>query len=96
MGKAAAEGADVVWLTSDNPRSEAPADIIADMRSGVHGEAHECIDRTQAIRQALSQALAQDLVLVAGKGHETYQEIDGRQLPFDDRQVVSQALKELG
>jgi len=96
MGAAAEQGADVVWLTSDNPRSEAPADIIADMRKGIRTQVHECIDRGQAIREALSQACAQDVVLVAGKGHETCQEIDGQLLPFDDRQVVAEALEELG
>jgi len=93
MGKAAVQGADLVWFTSDNPRSEAPADIIAAMRAGVSGDVHECVDRAQAIREALSVAAAADVVLVAGKGHETYQEIGGRRLPFDDRRVVAEVLE---
>ena len=101
MGAAAVSGADQVWLTSDNPRSEQPAAIVADMRAGLQtgtetGTVFECLDRADAIRQAVSQAEPLDVVLVAGKGHEAFQEIDGQYLPFDDRQVVANVLQELG
>ena len=97
MGAAAVAGADLVWLTSDNPRSEEPAAIIADMRQGTQaGAVFECLDRAEAIRQAVGQAEPLDVVLVAGKGHEAFQEVDGQYLPFDDRQVVADVLQELG
>ena len=101
MGAAAANGADLVWLTSDNPRSEPAADIIAAMRSGIDGDSddgsiHTCVDRKRAIHQALVEADPADVVLVAGKGQEDYQEIEGQRLPFDDRLVVQQLLQELG
>ena len=97
MGAAAVAGADLVWLTSDNPRSEPAAAIVADMRKGIQtGTVYECLDRAEAIRQAICQAEPVDVVLVAGKGHEAFQEIDGQRLPFDDRHVVADVLRELG
>ncbi len=102
MGAVAATGADVVWLTSDNPRSEEPGQIIAQMRAGAVGENPglatkiiECVDRAAAIRAALTAATPKDVVLIAGKGHENYQEIAGKKYPFDDRLVVTQILEEL-
>lgn len=98
MGAAAAHGSDQVWLTSDNPRSESAADIIAAMQAGIAAAdniaVHICEDRKEAIRYALAAAKRADVVLVAGKGHEDYQEIDGQRLPFDDRLVVQQTLQE--
>jgi UDP-N-acetylmuramoyl-L-alanyl-D-glutamate--2,6-diaminopimelate ligase len=96
MAAAAERGADVIWLTSDNPRSEAPGAIIADMRTGLSGRArvHEEADRHAAIAGALAEAGAEDLVLVAGKGHEEYQEIGGVRRPFSDRAVVAELLRE--
>jgi len=96
MAAAAERGADVIWLTSDNPRSEAPGTIIADMRTGLSGRArvHEETDRRAAIAGALAEAGAEDLVLVAGKGHEEYQEIGGVRSPFSDRAVVAELLRE--
>jgi len=90
MGRACAEGADVVVVTSDNPRSEKPEDIIAEIMAGVpHGTAaHIEADRRAAIRLALSLAREDDVVLVAGKGHESFQELAGRAFPFDDRHVI--------
>ena len=96
MARAAAEGADELWITSDNPRSE-PADaIIADMRPGVQAAVdagfslvvNEVVDRREAIESAVAGAAAGDLVAIAGKGHEDYQEVAGRRLPFSDRELA--------
>jgi UDP-N-acetylmuramoyl-L-alanyl-D-glutamate--2,6-diaminopimelate ligase len=94
MAAAAERTSDVLWLTSDNPRSEAPAAIIADMRAGLTGRAcvHEEADRRAAISGALAAARPDDLVVVAGKGHEDYQEIAGVRRPFSDRVIVAELL----
>jgi hypothetical protein len=81
MGEVAARGADAVILTSDNPRDEDPQAILADIAAARRGRA-SIADRAEAIRAALAEADARDVVLIAGKGHETYQEIAGRRLPF--------------
>lgn len=92
MAAAAEQGADTVWLTSDNPRSEDPSAIIKDMVAGLSGtgDVRQCVDRADAINQAFAEADADDLLLVAGKGHEDYQEIGGQRLPFSDRDLVVQ------
>ncbi|MEY5028157.1 MAG: UDP-N-acetylmuramoyl-L-alanyl-D-glutamate--2,6-diaminopimelate ligase [Pseudomonadota bacterium] len=94
MGGVAERGADVVVLTSDNPRSESAADILEQVRAGwQRGEPLALIeDRAAAIRFAISQASAQDVVLVAGKGHETTQEMAGVFHPFSDTEHIAQAL----
>jgi UDP-N-acetylmuramoyl-L-alanyl-D-glutamate--2,6-diaminopimelate ligase len=96
MAKAACELSDSVILTSDNPRSEAPEDILADMQKGVPITAAAKVltiaDRRQAIRTACHLAQPGDLVLVAGKGHEKYQEIQGEKYPFDDKEELRAAL----
>ncbi len=92
MAAVAAAGADLVVLTNDNPRGEDPARILADIRAGIPPEAAgrftEVPDRRRAIRKILGAARRGDVVLIAGKGHETGQEIAGRVLPFDDREEV--------
>jgi UDP-N-acetylmuramoyl-L-alanyl-D-glutamate--2,6-diaminopimelate ligase len=101
MGKEAALGSDVVILTSDNPRSEDASVIAAQTEAGItecgmtplnsNGarQGYEVIiDRRRAIARALEIMGADDILLVAGKGHETYQEISGVRYPFDDRKVV--------
>tara|TARA_Y100000031_G_scaffold106999_1_gene117819 strand:+ start:74 stop:625 length:552 start_codon:yes stop_codon:yes gene_type:complete len=90
MARAAELGADVVWLTSDNPRSEDPAHIIDDMRAGLGGTGcvHECIDRRDAIQRAVTASVAGDVVLIAGKGHEDYQEVSGGRYAYSDRDVA--------
>jgi UDP-N-acetylmuramoyl-L-alanyl-D-glutamate--2,6-diaminopimelate ligase len=90
MAMAAERHADELWLTSDNPRSEPAEAIIAGMRPGLSGRvpAYEHPDRRDAIERAIAGAGPDDLVLVAGKGHEDYQEIGGRRLPFSDRDLV--------
>ena len=90
MGRVASREADVIVLTSDNPRSEEPAAIIEEIREGIEVPSHVTVieDRAEAIHVALSGAEPGDVVLVAGKGHENFQEFANRTLPFDDRQVV--------
>ncbi len=99
MGQCAAHAADLTWFTADNPRSEAATDIIDDMQAGLSAAARSkvrvCADRAQAIRAAIAAAGSEDVVLVAGKGHEDYQEIGRQRVPFDDRRVVAQVLEEL-
>ena len=84
-------------ITSDNPRTEDPMDIIADMRAGLTDEQAAATltipDRAEAIRLAVQLAAPGDVSLVAGKGHETYQIIGTERLPFDDRAILSQALQ---
>ncbi|WP_271219238.1 UDP-N-acetylmuramoyl-L-alanyl-D-glutamate--2,6-diaminopimelate ligase [Streptosporangium carneum] len=99
MGEAAARLADVAVLTSDNPRSEDPLRILAEMMDGVLSvpgdeRAHVIIepDRAAAIRLAIDRAGVGDVVVVAGKGHEQGQYVGGEVLPFDDRQVVAEAI----
>lgn len=95
MAAAAEAGADQLVLTSDNPRDEAPAAIIAAMAAGLKqaAQARVEVDRAQAIAQALREAEARDVVLIAGKGHEDYQEVRGRSLPFSDQAQALQALR---
>lgn len=95
MAQAASERAEVVIATSDNPRSEDPAAILDAMRPGLRADAHVVPDRAEAIRLALRLAVSGDVVLIAGKGHETTQEIAGVRHPFDDRAVAAAALREL-
>jgi UDP-N-acetylmuramoyl-L-alanyl-D-glutamate--2,6-diaminopimelate ligase len=94
MAQAASKHADVLWLTSDNPRSEDPQLIVREMRRGLSSSSgvHECVDRRAAIEQAIRQAEPGDLVVIAGKGHEDYQEIKGEKVPFSDREVVQSIL----
>jgi len=89
MGRIAAEAADAVIVTSDNPRSENPAAIAAAVAEGIVAEV--ILDRRTAIRRAINDARAGDTVVVAGKGHETYQIIGDDRLPFDDRDEVRSA-----
>jgi len=86
--------ADHVWVTSDNPRSEDPAQIVAEILAGFQRPqaVHVEYDRAQAIAGAIAAARAPDAVLIAGKGHETYQEIGGRRIPFDDAAHARSAL----
>jgi len=94
MGEAASRLADHVIVTSDNPRGEDPASIIAQVRAGVSGEAESIEDRQVAIFSAIHHAAPGDVVLLAGKGHETYQEIAGVRHPFSDIEVARAALAE--
>ncbi len=99
MGAAATSIADLSILTSDNPRSEDPAAILADMEPGaIQGRGRYVIepDRRTAIRIAVREASKGDVVVIAGKGHETYQDIATGRVPFDDRLVARTELLELG
>ena len=96
MGKVAADLADLVLVTSDNPRSEEPLAIIQDVLQGTGTDVEIDPDRRSAIRRVLAQAQAGDVVVIAGKGHEQGQEIGSEKLPFDDREVVREALREGG
>ncbi|MFD4428674.1 UDP-N-acetylmuramoyl-L-alanyl-D-glutamate--2,6-diaminopimelate ligase [Nocardia sp. NPDC058497] len=102
MGAAAARGADLLIVTDDNPRTEDPAAIRAAVVAGAHelpatdrGEIREIGDRAAAIAAAIAWARSGDVVLIAGKGHEAGQEIQGVKHPFDDREVVAAALETL-
>lgn len=94
MGQIAEEGADVVIVTSDNPRSEQPSTIIADITAEMTGQI-EITDRKEAILYALKIANTGDVILLAGKGHEHYQEIQKQRFPFDDRQIAQKLYSEL-
>ena len=96
MGDIAARFADQVIVTSDNPRGEDPLAIIADIKAGTADAGHVATiaDRREAIATALEKAGPDDIVLVAGKGHETCQEIAGQKLPFSDSQEILQVLEE--
>ena len=96
MGAIAARLAGQVVVTSDNPRSEDPAQILADIVAGLPaGAAHTAlVDRRAAIREAVLAASPADVILVAGKGHEDYQEIQGERLPFSDVEEARTALIE--
>src|SRR5438067_3898149 len=98
MGEAAGSLSNVVILTSDNPRTEDPNQILADAEEGIRktGKPYEKIpDRRKAIHHAIAQARAGDLVLIAGKGHEDYQIIGREVLHFDDKEVAPEALRDL-
>jgi UDP-N-acetylmuramoyl-L-alanyl-D-glutamate--2,6-diaminopimelate ligase len=99
MGLAATEGADLTVVTSDNPRSEDPSAIIAEIERGAAAGGGRYVvepDRRAAIRLALAEARGGDVVVVAGKGHESVQEFDDRSVPFDDRVVAREELEALG
>jgi UDP-N-acetylmuramoyl-L-alanyl-D-glutamate--2,6-diaminopimelate ligase len=98
MGQAAAQYADVSVVTSDNSRSERSEDIIQAIVGGMPGEAERVVepDRRQAIRQAVRMAQPGDVVLIAGKGHERYQDIGGVHYPFDDREEAQCAIHSRG
>jgi UDP-N-acetylmuramoyl-L-alanyl-D-glutamate--2,6-diaminopimelate ligase len=99
MGAVASRLSDVIVVTSDNPRSEPPEAILDEILLGVSGgrggERHVIVDRREAIARALELAQKGDAVVIAGKGHETYQELRDRQVPFDDRQVARELVTRL-
>jgi UDP-N-acetylmuramoyl-L-alanyl-D-glutamate--2,6-diaminopimelate ligase len=98
MGQAAGMGSDFVVATSDNPRSEDPLAILAEIEPSLKASGVKYIvepDRAAAIELALKEAKAGDVVLLAGKGHEKEQILAGRTIPFDDAQIALSALREL-
>ena len=98
MARSAEDHADVVCLTSDNPRNEDPKHILQHMLQGMQApnKAVQQLDRSLAIADTISQADDKDVVLIAGKGHETYQEVNGRKLPFSDADHALLALQNRG
>jgi len=102
MGRAAAEIADRIFVTSDNPRSEDPLAIVEQIRAGVESvpgaaeRTRTSVDRAEAVHEAIREARAGDVVVVAGKGHETTQTFDDRVETFDDREVARRALAAAG
>ncbi len=97
MAEISAKGSSKIILTSDNPRTEDPEKILDDMESGITPELKDKVlrikDRREAIKTAVMLADRNDVILVAGKGHETYQEINGVRSHFDDREELLAALK---
>jgi len=93
MGKVAAELADVAIVTSDNPRSEEPLAIIQDVLQGAGLDVEIDPDRRSAIARAVSLADDEDVIVIAGKGHEQGQDVAGVVSPFDDREVAREALR---
>jgi UDP-N-acetylmuramoyl-L-alanyl-D-glutamate--2,6-diaminopimelate ligase len=100
MAQVACDWSDKVILTSDNPRSEEPEQILKDMDAGVmpnnRRKALTIVDRREAIRTACHLAKPGDIIVVAGKGHEKYQDIKGVKHPFDDKQILTEMLREMG
>ena len=99
MGEVACSNSDKVIFTSDNPRTEDPQQILQDMETGLSTAARRkfisIADRKQAIKTAVKMAGPEDIVLIAGKGHEKYQEINGERMHFDDKEVLIEMFKEL-
>jgi len=93
MAEVASRICDLVWLTSDNPRTEDPQSILDQVAAGAGGNAHRELDRARAIEKAIAQAGADDVVVLAGKGHENYQEIAGVRHAFSDIEHARVALK---
>ena len=96
MGKAAADWADFVIVTTDNPRTEKPGDIIADILPGLEGSGTSYVvveDRVEAIHYAMDNARSGDVIVLCGKGHETYQEINHEKFHMDEREIVADYLK---
>ena len=100
MGGIASDKSDKALLTSDNPRDEEPETIIEEMEAGVAPQNFKKVlvitDRKQAIKAACQLAQPNDIILIAGKGHETYQEIKGVRQDFDDMKIVKETLEQLG
>ncbi|ACB84882.1 UDP-N-acetylmuramoyl-L-alanyl-D-glutamate--2,6-diaminopimelate ligase [Natranaerobius thermophilus] len=100
MGRAASDLGDKIFITSDNPRAEDPQKIVQDILSGCDVNNNEKIqielDRAQAIEKSLNWAREGDAVLIAGKGHEATQEINGKVINFDDREIAREKLKKMG
>jgi UDP-N-acetylmuramoyl-L-alanyl-D-glutamate--2,6-diaminopimelate ligase len=100
MGQVACDNSDKVVFTSDNPRSEEPEAILKDMEATLSTAARRkyiaIADRKQAIKTAISMAQPEDIVLIAGKGHEKYQDIKGVKHHFDDKEVLVEMFELLG
>ena len=95
MGEISGRIADFTIITSDNPRTEKPDEIIKEIEEGIKktkGNYKVVEDRTEAIREAIKMANKLDIIVLAGKGHEPYQEINGEKYPFDERIIVQEII----
>ena len=95
MGKISGEIAGFTIITTDNPRTENPEKIVKDIEEGIKqtkGQYTVIVDRTEAIKQAIKMANKNDIIVLTGKGHETYQEINGEKLPYDERKIIKQII----
>ena len=99
MGEISGRIADYTIITSDNPRTEKPDEIVNEIEKGIkktNGK-YECIvDGREAIKKAIEMANKRDLIVLAGKGHEPYQEINHKTYPFDERVIVRELIEEMG
>ena len=99
MGEVSGRVADYTIITSDNPRTEKPEEIVKDIEKGIKKTKgkYECIvDRIEAITKAIKMANKRDIIVIAGKGHEQYQEINKKRYPFDENRIVNEIIKEMG
>ena len=97
MGEISGKIAGYTIITTDNPRTENPETIISEIEEGIKktkGNYEIIVDRTEAIKRAIQMANKIDIIILAGKGHEPYQEINGEKYPFDERIIVKEILKE--
>lgn len=97
MGEISGRVADFTFITSDNPRTEVPEEIIEEIEVGMKktkGKYKVVINRTEAIKEAIQMATKRDIIVLAGKGHETYQEIDGVKHPYDERTIINDIINE--
>ena len=95
MGEVSGRLADLTVITSDNPRFEKPEDIIADIKTGIartDGKYVEIVDRREAIAYVIRHGQPGDVIVLAGKGHEDYQEIEGKKYPMDERDIIADVL----
>jgi len=98
MGEIATRLADMVWITSDNPRGEPPAVIASEIEQGIPrpypARVHLQLDRGLAIAEAVAEMRAGDVLVIAGKGHESYMEVAGERRPWSDEQAAARAIRE--
>ena len=98
MGEISGKIADYTIITSDNPRTEKPEDIVEQIETGIKktkGKYEVVVDRVEAIEKAIKMANKKDIIILAGKGHEPYQEINGVKHPFDERIIVREIIDKL-
>lgn len=96
MGEISGMNADYTIITSDNPRTEDPEKIVEQIEEGIkktNGKYEVVVDRVEAIKKAIQIATNKDIIILAGKGHETYQEINGKKYPFDEKEIIKDILK---
>lgn len=95
MGEISGKIADFTFITTDNPRTEEPEEIVKEIEEGMkktNGKYKVVVDRKEAIKEAIEMANKLDIIVLAGKGHEPYQEINGTKYPFDERIIVKEII----